>query len=121
MNIETNKIMDLRFLSKFTGGDKVKMERYINMFIRFIPAHLEKMEKCVHEKNWEGCFICANLMKAQMVYMGIRSQENLEMIVENLKFKKPSSSKLKEFLNGLRINLNLAMEELKEEGNALST
>jgi len=113
MNAETNKITDLRFLYKFTGGDKVKMERYINMFIHFAPAYLEKMEKCANEKNWEGLFICTSLMKSQLVYMGMKSQENLEIIVENLKLKKPSSSKVKECLAVLRINLSLALEELK--------
>ena len=115
MDVMHDKITDLRFLFKFTGGDKSKMEKYINMFLTFIPAYTEKMAKFTEDKNWDAVSVSAGLLKAQMVYMAMKNQDNLNNNILMAKAKKPSAIKLKEELSGLKASFRSAIEELKIE------
>ena len=116
----SNKLTDLTFLNGLTGGDNVKLTKYINMFLKAAPEMLLNLEKYFNEKDWESLRVTAHSLKPQLSYMGIKQLEELIKTIEFNAGHQMQLDKMHEMIAILRETCNDAMKELEDEVKALS-
>lgn len=68
-------VTNLDFLTQFTKGDKLKMKKYIEMYLETAKQKMEIMNKSIGVKEFETIKIAAHTMKSQTKYMGISNIE----------------------------------------------
>jgi len=76
-------LTDLTFLEQFAAGDKVKMAKYITIFLKSAPMQMAAMENHIAENNLAGLRTAAHSLKPQLGYMGIKALEDLARIIEH--------------------------------------
>ena len=77
------KITDMTFLNSFSGGDTVRMKKYVGMFLQIAPSQLEKIKSCMNAADWDGVRANAHSLKPQITYMGIKGGDVLIKQIEN--------------------------------------
>ena len=68
----SENMTDLTFLSEFCEGDKSRMKRYIDIYLKVTPGNLDKIDKALEEKNYTGLAQTVHAMKAHLNYMGMK-------------------------------------------------
>lgn len=82
---KNTEMVDLSFLKKFTKGNKDKMVRYINMYLRIAPATFKEVEQHLRQQDWKQVRIKAHSLKPQAEYMGIANlKSTLEQIESSI-------------------------------------
>lgn len=76
------QLYDLAFLEKFTRGDRAKMERYIQTYLRTSGRIFDELEESGRKGMWEDVYIKAHTVKPQVQYMGISSLQDLILEIE---------------------------------------
>lgn len=80
------KLIDLSFLETFTKGDKTKIKRYIEMYLKNTPLVVEELFSDLQKKDYESLRLKAHSIKPQAQYMGIsRLKECLLQIESSIK------------------------------------
>jgi HPt (histidine-containing phosphotransfer) domain-containing protein len=77
------KITDMTFLTSFSGGDTVRMKKYVGMFLQIAPQQLEKIRTALTASDWDAVRANAHSLKPQITYMGIKEGEALIKQIEN--------------------------------------
>ncbi|NNF01744.1 MAG: Hpt domain-containing protein [Bacteroidia bacterium] len=78
-----DKISNLGFLKDFTGGDKAKMEKYINMFLKNIPGLLGKIDEHLAAKDWQNLKVSIHSIKPQLTFMGAKEASSFAQSIES--------------------------------------
>ena len=78
-----DRLVNLSFLEKFTGGNQSKIKRYISMYLATAPDILERMKKNLDAQNWSDLGINAHSLKPQTDFMGIVTLKNKLIEIEN--------------------------------------
>lgn len=78
-----DRISNLDFLKDFTGGDKAKMEKYINMFLKNIPGLLEKIDEHLANKDWQSLKVSIHSIKPQLTFMGAKETSSFAQGIES--------------------------------------
>jgi HPt (histidine-containing phosphotransfer) domain-containing protein len=73
---------DLTFLTSFAGGNKEKISKYVNLFLRHAPAMVGQIEQHLASKDYAALRTAAHALKPQISYMGITSAEGLIKEIE---------------------------------------
>ena len=115
MYMEKSKSIDLTFLKTFTSGDKVKMSKYINMFLKHAPVLLSAIQRNLQESNWSDLKIAAHSLKPQLKYMGIGELESIVILIEQMSSEEKRLDKLPSLIDQLNTICQKAMTELKME------
>ncbi len=68
-------ISDLTFLTEFTKGDKIKMKKYIEMYLITGQQKVNEIRESFQHKEYETLKVAAHTMKSQARYMGISAAE----------------------------------------------
>ena len=108
------KAIDLTFLQSFTGGNKDKMAKYINIFLQLCPGQLEAMKTNMAGSNYDGLRATAHALKPQITYMGIKGGEDLIKSIEKHAAEKTETENLPQMLSDFSTLCENAMKELKE-------
>lgn len=111
----SERITDLTFLQSFTGGNKEKMNKYINIFLQMCPGQLDAMDSLLQSNNYDGLRATAHSLKPQITYMGIKPGEGLIKTIENNAADKINLDQLPGLLSTFKEICGKALEELKEE------
>lgn len=111
--------IDMAFLENFTGGDKVKMSKYIKMFLDYAPAQVEKMKTLAADKEWSQLKVAAHSMKPQISYMGIKGQEAVIKKIEQQAEEQIELENMPVIIENLGSDLQLAYAELQDVLNSL--
>ncbi len=74
--------MDLSFLEKFTGGDTLKMKKYIALYLDTATVLFNSIGEGIAAEDWEK--VCANVhsLKPQITYMGLTNLSELLLKIE---------------------------------------
>lgn len=108
------KLIDLSFLETFTKGDKLKMKRYIEMYLKTTPLVIDELFSDLQNKDYESLQLKAHSIKPQAQYMGISDLKkcliNIDSAVKNEKGYEKLNSLLEEAKN---LN-HQAMHELNQ-------
>jgi len=95
---QTAALCDLSFLDNFTKGDKEKMERYIQTYLRTSVRIFGELEQAGRQADWEEAYIKAHTVKPQVQYMGIKSLLALILEIEDRAKNNPGAEGLDELV-----------------------
>lgn len=107
-------VTDMTFLNSFTGGNKEKIAKYVNMFLQACPAQLEGLTTNLKEGNYDQVRGIAHALKPQITYMGIHAGEELIKKIEKSAGERSDLDKLPNMLDEFRAICNNAIPELKK-------
>lgn len=62
--------MDLAYLERFCKGDRSRMERYVDMYLRGAPALYEDLKVGLANADGDGLARAAHSLRPQVNYMG---------------------------------------------------
>lgn len=111
----SDRITDLTFLQSFTGGNKDKINKYINIFLQMCPGQLDAMTSLLQSNNYDGLRATAHSLKPQITYMGIKPGEGLIKTIENYAGEKIHVEQLPDLLSSFKEICGKAIAELQEE------
>ncbi len=106
-------VADLTFLNSFAGGDREKVNKYINLFLQHAPAMVSSMEKHLGDADYPSLKTTAHALKPQITYMGIKGGEELIKRIENNAGEQKNTESLPGQLDELKKLLDQAYPELK--------
>ena len=78
-----DRLVNLSFLEKFTGGNQSKIKRYISMYLATAPDILERMKQNLDAENWSDLAINTHSLTPQTDFMGIVTLKNKLIEIEN--------------------------------------
>ncbi len=111
----SDRITDLTFLQSFTGGNKDKMNKYMNIFLQMIPGQLDAMQSLLASNNYDGLRATAHSLKPQVTYMGIKPGEGLIKTIEHYAGDKINLDQLPTLVGSFKEICEKAIAELKQE------
>jgi len=107
-------LTDLTFLQTFTGGNKDKIVKYINLFLQACPSQLDKMKSCLAGTDYPGLRAAAHSLKPQVIYMGMKKGEELIKKIEQLAGEQKDVEQLPGLLSDFEQICTAGIEELKK-------
>ena len=111
----SDRITDLTFLQSFTGGNKEKMNKYMNIFLQLCPTQLEAMQNLLQANNYDALRATAHSLKPQVTYMGIKQGEGIIKNIEQYAGEKINLDQLPQLISSFKEICDKAIVELKEE------
>ena len=108
------ELIDLTFLQSFTGGNKEKIAKYINLFLQACPEQLARMNEKLAEKDYPGVRAAAHTLKPQVIYMGMKRGEEMVKRIESMAGEQRDVDQLPGLLAEFNSHCTAAMEELKK-------
>jgi len=109
---------DMTFLESFTGGNKEKMNKYINIFLQIYPKSLEEMKSYLSQGEYDRLRAVAHSLKPQITYMGIKGGPDLILKIEKNAGERVDVENLPTVLNEFQSVCDKAVEELKQMAGA---
>jgi HPt (histidine-containing phosphotransfer) domain-containing protein len=113
----SNRITDLTFLQSFTGGNRDKMNKYINIFLQMCPGQLDAMQSLLASANYDALRATAHSLKPQITYMGIKQGEGIIKTIEQYAGEKINTEQLPELFKSFKEICEKAIVELQQEVN----
>jgi len=113
----SNRVTDLTFLQSFTGGNKDKMNKYINIFLQMCPGQLDAMQSLLTSGNYDALRATAHSLKPQITYMGIKQGEGIIKTIEQYAGEKINTEQLPALMDSFNDICRKALVELQEEVN----
>lgn len=104
---------DMSFLESFTGGNKEKMNKYINIFLQIYPKSLAEMKSHLSGAEYDRLRAIAHSLKPQITYMGIKGGAELIQKIEKNAGERIEVEDLPTVLNDFESICNKAVDELK--------
>jgi len=111
----SNQITDLTFLQSFTGGNREKMNKYINIFLQMCPGQLDAMKSLLQSGNYDALRATAHSLKPQVTYMGIKQGEGVIKTIEQYAGEKINLDQLPDLFNSFEDICRKAIVELQAE------
>lgn len=105
---------DIGYLYNFTGGDKERIKKYINIFLSSAPHSLAKINNSFITSDWDGVRSVAHLLKPQITIMGIKGLELVIKELEEYSGTKTNLDKVPGLIEELNQVGNKALDELKQ-------
>ena len=102
------KLTDLSFLDSFTKGDKLKMSRYIQMYLQNTSAVIDEMLTDFQNHNLESVRLKAHSIKPQAQYMGVVQLKECLLKIENIVPTLTLASMFEEPSSGSRLTIYFA-------------
>ncbi len=113
----SERITDLTFLQSFTGGNKEKVNKYINIFLQMCPGQLDAMQSLLQSGNYDALRATAHSLKPQVTYMGIKQGEGLVKTIEQYAGEKINLDQLPGLFDSFSTICRKALVELQDEVN----
>jgi signal transduction histidine kinase/CheY-like chemotaxis protein/HPt (histidine-containing phosphotransfer) domain-containing protein len=108
-----DKVTDMNFLTQFAGGNREKMNKYINMFLENAPKLLSNVEHALITKDYQSLKIAAHSLKPQLSYMGIKEDVSHIFLIEQTAGESAHYERLPQLVNDLKRLCEKAFKELK--------
>jgi HPt (histidine-containing phosphotransfer) domain-containing protein len=105
---------DMTFLESFTGGNKEKVNKYINIFLQIYPKNLEEMKNHLSNGDYDRLRAVAHSLKPQITYMGIKGGAELIQKIEKNAGERIEVEQLPTVVNDFQTVCDKAVEELKQ-------
>lgn len=75
-------LTDLAYLERFCKGDKVRMEKYLRMYLEGTPTLFNTMQALCTAGDAEALAVAAHSLRPQVNYMGAKRVFDLLTVVE---------------------------------------
>ena len=109
-----NSIVNIAFIQDFTKGNTDRIAKMVNMFLKFTPDEMEKMQELFDEKNYPELGTLVHSFKAKFTYMGM---PQLSVIAKEIEYNAKNVvniNETKSMINELKQQCELAYLELKK-------
>lgn len=110
--IPKSQLTNLEYLNKFCEGDKTRMKKYIDMFLKSVPSMLEKISKSLQENNFEEVANQVHAGRTKFVMMGMKGSQELSLTIEKACRDTLMTKKPVDLIEQLMKEIQLAFEEL---------
>jgi HPt (histidine-containing phosphotransfer) domain-containing protein len=107
-------LADMTFLQSFTGGNKEKVNKYINIFLQIYPKNMEDMKNHLSNAEYDRLRAVAHSLKPQITYMGIKGGAELIQKIEKNAGEKIDVENLPSLLDEFQSLCDKAVVELKQ-------
>ncbi|OJW81303.1 MAG: hypothetical protein BGO69_04355 [Bacteroidetes bacterium 46-16] len=108
------KVTDMQFLTQFAGGNKEKINKYVNMFLENAPRLLSNIQEALNLKDYPALKIAAHSLKPQLSYMGVKEEISHIFLIEQTAGEAAHFERLPELVGTLIDVCRKAFEELKQ-------
>ncbi|WP_258542419.1 tetratricopeptide repeat-containing hybrid sensor histidine kinase/response regulator [Parvicella tangerina] len=105
--------INLENLEAITGGKPEKIERYIKIFLKNIPADLDKLKQEFDQEDYENIKKTAHKIKGNLAYMGVTSIQDNILYLEGLDTENINVNEINSNLNMVEKEIVLILEELR--------
>ena len=107
-----SSVTNLSYLEKFCEGDKMLMQKYINMFIASAPVLIEKLNTALLNNDLEEIASQVHGFKTKWIMMGMTESKALAQILEQQCRGKEQDISVKENVLKLMEQIRVAIMEL---------
>lgn len=63
-------IVDLSYLERLFKGDRSRIDTWVGIYLEEFPAHLDRLEDCLHRNDASGLAAVAHDLRPQAHYLG---------------------------------------------------
>lgn len=116
---EIVRSISLTKLQDLYGGNRPKMQEYLQQFLEIVPERLQQLKQMVAENNREEIYQSAHRLKPQLGFFGMVKEEMFANTIE-LKAKEAGIIELQELIEQLEEGCNLACKEIEIELHRIS-
>lgn len=112
--INSSKVTDMTFLENFTEGDQVRMNKYIELFLKLAPKNLEKILLALEQNNYIDLAKFSHIMKPQLNYMGMKEARSWAEKIEEYSKERILVEEIPKLVEQLKSHIEKSYEELNE-------
>jgi len=109
-----NGTIDLNCLDEFTEGDPVRRKRFMDLFLKNIPASIQSVQEALNNSDYEKIRIVSHSMKPQLRAIGVLKGLELAETIEQSCNEKSDLDKLPYLVEQLVVVCKQAIDELKK-------
>lgn len=113
LNVNTEGVVNLAFIHDFTKGNKDRIAKMVNMFLKFTPDEMDKMQQLFDDKLFPELGTLVHSFKAKFTYMGM---PQLSVIAKEIEHNAKNEINLSEtalLVIELKQQCEIAYKELK--------
>ncbi len=111
--ISSGDITDLTYLTNFCEGDKERIRKYIDMFLKSAPRVIEKIKVSLEDNDFEVVANHVHGFKTKSMMMGMAETKTLAISIEILCRENLDEELIKEEVSKLITNIEKAVNELR--------
>jgi HPt (histidine-containing phosphotransfer) domain-containing protein len=111
--VNGNTVTDLSYLTKFCEGNKEKMQKYIDVYLRSMPAVTDKINTALSNDDFIEIANQVHGCKTKFTMMGMTKAFELSQTIENKCREGNINGELKEDISTLLQIIPQAQTELK--------
>lgn len=105
-------VTDLTFLKEFCEGDRIRMKKYIELYLNGTPENLKKIEEAFSKKDYSALSRVAHSIKPHFNYMGMKKAKELCENMENYSPEKDDFEQIPFLIIQLKEACSKSFEEL---------
>lgn len=110
--VKSGKVADLNYLTGFCEGDREKMKKYIDIFLKSVPSIIEILDEADEANDLRTIADQIHGYKTKLIMMGMAETKELAVELEILCREKGDRKKINEILGIIKVQLRTAVEEL---------
>ncbi len=116
MGKSQERVTDLTYLKQFSGGDSERIKKYVNIYLKTAPSEVLKMANAIEVGDYHSIYRAAHGLKPQVMYMGIKSMEEMIRKIEN---NAKNNENLNELPNQIKIANTIFQQSFDELHDAI--
>ena len=106
-------VVNIQFILDFTKGKKDRIEKMVNMFLKFTPDEMAKMQSLFEEKSLQELGTLVHSFKAKFTYMGMPQLSVIAKDIEHLAKAEQNPEQINELIQELVSQCEIAYKELE--------
>ncbi len=106
-------VVNIQFILDFTKGKKDRIEKMVNMFLKFTPDEMAKMQSLFEEKSFQELGTLVHSFKAKFTYMGMPQLSVIAKDIEHLAKAEQNPDKINALIQELVSQCEIAYKELE--------
>ena len=111
--IELNtQVVNVPFILDFTKGNQERIAKMVNMFLKFTPEEMERLQNMYNEKNYREIGTLVHSFKAKFTYMGMQQLTEIAKEIEHNTKEEKNLEQVGVLIQELVTHCEIAYQEL---------
>lgn len=106
--------LDLTYLKQVSNNNEDFIREMIVTFLDSMPKSVEEIDSHTTNKDWEALARAVHKIKPSLAMMGLKQTKDLAVDIETIAKTKKGTKTIPEKVSQLKLQLNLALEELRQ-------